>query len=54
MRKLEGKFTEIDLSAAEAKERMRSGPILDETGFNTLWIQAPADAEGALLSEEIT
>lgn len=53
MRKLEGKFTEIDLSAIEAKEKMRSGPILDEDSFNSLWTQAPADPEGALLSEEL-
>jgi len=52
MRKLEGKFNEIELSATEAKEKMRSGPILDEASFNTLWSQAPADPEGALLSEE--
>jgi hypothetical protein len=52
MRKLEGKFNEIDLSATQAKEKMRSGPILDENSFNTLWTQAPADPEGALLSEE--
>ncbi len=52
MRKLDGKFTEIDLSAADAKEKMRSGPILDEGGFNDLWANAPRDPEGALLSEE--
>lgn len=52
MRKLEGKFNEIDLSAPEAKEKMRSGPILDEIGFNDLWTNAPTDPESALLSEE--
>ena len=52
MRKLDGRFTEIDLSAADAKEKMRSGPILDESGFNDLWTSAPQDPEGALLSEE--
>ena len=53
MRKLEGKFSEIDLSAADAKEKMRSGPILDEVAFNTLWTNAPADSEGALLAEKL-
>ena len=52
MRKLEGKFNEIDLSAPEAKEQMRSGPILDEASFKTLWTHAPKDPEEALLSEE--
>jgi hypothetical protein len=54
MRKLEGRFNEIDLSVPEAKEQMRSGPILDEASFNALWTQAPRDAETALLSEEST
>jgi hypothetical protein len=54
MRKLEGKFNEIDLSVPEAKEQMRSGPILDEASFNALWTQAPSDPESALLSEEST
>lgn len=52
MRKLEGKFNEIDLSATDAKEKMRSAPILDEVAFNELWTAAPQDSEGALLSEE--
>jgi hypothetical protein len=52
MRKLEGKFTEIDLSAVDAKEKMRSGPILDEQTFNTFWDGAPADPESALLTQE--
>ncbi|MBV8831795.1 MAG: hypothetical protein JO108_21505 [Acidobacteriaceae bacterium] len=52
MRKLEGRFTEIDLAGADAKERMRSGPILDEAGFSTLWTSAPADPESALKAQE--
>jgi len=52
MRKLEGKFNEIDLSATDAKEKMRSAPILDEVAFNELWTAAPQDSEGGLLSEE--
>jgi len=53
MRKLIGKFTEIDLSANDAKERMRSGPILDEKAFSVLWENAPQNSEGALLSQEV-
>jgi hypothetical protein len=52
MRKLEGRFTEIDLSAADAKEKMRSGPILDEAMFETFWAGAPTDSERALVSQE--
>ncbi len=52
MRKLEGRFVEIDLSAPDAKEKMRSGPILDEATFDTFWAAAPEDSEGALASQE--
>lgn len=52
MRKLMGRFNEIDLADAEAKERMRSGPVLDKAAFNSLWAAAPPDAEAALKSED--
>jgi len=52
MRKLQGRFTEIDLSASDAKEKMRSGPILDEAAFKTLWDASPADPETALREQE--
>ena len=48
MRVLHGKFTEVDLSDANAKEKMRSSPILDEKGFSTLWGSVPSDIEDAL------
>jgi hypothetical protein len=54
MRKLEGRFNEIDLSASDAKEKMRSGPILDKQAFGALWAAAPEDAEAALQSQEAT
>jgi hypothetical protein len=52
MRKLMGRFTEIDLADAEAKEKMRSGPVLDEAAFKHLWTTAPQDAEAALKSQD--
>jgi hypothetical protein len=53
MRKLESRFTEIDLAAHDAKEKMRSGAILDEAVFNTLWDGAPLDLDAALKSQEV-
>lgn len=52
MRKLMGRFTEIDLAGRDAKEKMRSGPILDEASFNKLWDAAPAEPEVALKDQE--
>lgn len=53
MRKLQGRFTELDLSHREAKEKMRSAPILDIDQFDTLWQSVPADVEQALLADEV-
>ncbi|MBA2409494.1 MAG: hypothetical protein H0V62_06905 [Gammaproteobacteria bacterium] len=52
MRKLHGRFTEVDLAGSSAKERMRSAPILNAALFDELWREAPADAEGALFKED--
>jgi energy-coupling factor transporter ATP-binding protein EcfA2 len=52
LRKLQGRFTEIDLTDAEAKERMRSAPILDKKSFDTLWKGSPSNVEAALLRED--
>jgi len=52
LRKLEGKFNEIDLSDADAKEKMRSGAILDQRAFRSLWEGAPQEAEAALTAQE--
>ena len=41
MRKLQGKMNEIDLSDPEAKERMRSVPILSQELLEKLWNTAP-------------
>ncbi len=52
MRVLEDKFTEIDLADPEAKEKMRSAPILDEKDFETIWESVPTDPELALKNQE--
>ena len=52
MRKLMGRFNEIDLADRDAKEKMRSGPVLDDIGFNKLWDAAPAEAERALKEQD--
>lgn len=51
MRRLAGRFNEIDLASGEAKERMRSAPILERGEFEQLWSTAPTDAEAALREE---
>jgi HD-like signal output (HDOD) protein len=53
MRKLDKRFVEIDLVNADAKERMRSAPVLDAEAFNELWQKAPEDTETALMTEDI-
>ena len=52
MRKLHGRLIELDLSRPDAKERMRSSPILDSAQFNSLWSDSPDNVEQALLADE--
>ena len=52
MRKLRGRFNEIDITNASGRERMRSAPILTEIELKRLWSAAPDDAEEALRSED--
>lgn len=52
MRKLCGRFTELDMADSATREKMRSAPILEKTVFGTLWESSPDDVESALLSEE--
>lgn len=52
MRVLSGRFTEIDLSDADAKERMRSAPILDDKVYSSLWCNAPKDVVAAINAQE--
>jgi hypothetical protein len=52
MRILDRRFTEIDLADPEAKEKMRSAPVLDEKTLLALWQTAPPDAEAALTADD--
>jgi hypothetical protein len=52
LRKLEGRFNEIDVTAPDAKERCRNAPVLDDTTLISLYQSAPVKAEAALLSAE--
>ena len=52
MRKLHGKFNEIDVADTTGRERMRSSPILTKEQLEQLWLTAPDDAEDALRSED--
>lgn len=51
LRKLHGKFQELDLSATDAKERLRSAPLLEIAAFNLGFSTAPADVEELLTAE---
>jgi hypothetical protein len=52
MRKLQGRFNEIDVSDSGARENMRSSPILSQEHFKELWNQAPPNIEEALRTED--
>jgi hypothetical protein len=52
MRKLHGRFTELDLADSSAREGMRSAQVLDVVLFEELWTKAPANTEAALLEED--
>lgn len=49
LRKLEGRFKEIDVSASHAKEQMRSAPVLDREKLDTLLGAVPANPEAVLM-----
>jgi hypothetical protein len=51
LRKLQDRFTEIDVSESGAKERMRSAPVLEKERLDTLFKEVPKDVEAALLSD---
>ncbi len=51
LRKLEGRFNEIDVTASDAKERCRNAPILDDATLLGLYRAAPEETEAALMKE---
>jgi hypothetical protein len=53
LRKLEGRFKEIDVTAKDAKEQCRNAPVLDEQTLQSLYNSAPADTEFVLKQELI-
>jgi hypothetical protein len=53
LRKLQGRFNEIDLSQSDAKEKVRSAPVLDFVTFSKSLESAPAEAEQLLTVEEV-
>jgi energy-coupling factor transporter ATP-binding protein EcfA2 len=50
-RKLEGKLREIDVSQSQAKERLRSAPLLTADTLDTLRKKAPGNVEASLKEE---
>ena len=51
-RKLQTRFFEVDISAVDAKDKMRSAPLLDEQKLSSLFKSAPDAVEIALLSDD--
>lgn len=51
LRKLDGKFNEIDLSDQDAKEKLRSAPVFGPPDFEALLQSTPQNVEAALLSD---
>ena len=52
MRKLQGRFNEINVADTTGRESMRSAPILTKEQLDDLWSSAPDDVEDALRSED--
>ncbi len=53
LRKLQDRFSEIDVSSSRAKDQMRSAPVLDEAKLQATFRSAPVDVERALLDVEV-
>lgn len=51
LRKLDGKFNELDLSDRDAKEKLRSAPVFGPSDFEALLQATPQNVESALLSD---
>ena len=48
-RKMEGRFSEIDVSSSQALDKMRSAPVLDKVRLDELSKSAPGNVEALLL-----
>lgn len=53
LRKLDGRFNEVDVSTTDLKERLRSAPIIDHADFMAQLKSTPENVESALLNDEI-
>jgi hypothetical protein len=53
LRKLQDRFSEVDVSSSDAKEKMRSAPILEESKLSSLFGNAPANLEEVLLDSDV-
>jgi hypothetical protein len=51
MRKLAGKFKEIDITAPDAKEQCRNAPVLEVATLEAMFASAPINAEEVLIKE---
>lgn len=52
LRKHTGRFSEIDVSDPEAKDKMRSAPILEQAELNTVYESLPDNIEEALTAPD--
>jgi len=52
LRKLDGRFNELDIAQHDAKEKLRSAPILESEEFSTRVQSVPKNVESALLNIE--
>jgi hypothetical protein len=51
LRKMQGRFNEIDVSDRDAKDKMRSAPVLDADTIRSLFSRVPDDAEQRLRAQ---
>jgi hypothetical protein len=54
LRKLDGRFNELDVSSVDAKDKLRSMPVLGREDFVALWAATPANVETGLLQDALS
>ena len=52
LRKLDGRFNELDVSDRDAKEKLRSAPVFSQSDFESFLQNTPLDVEAALLQDD--